>query len=129
MGSKFIGYKEALDLTLSQLNPLKSEEKSLSESLGYVAAEDIISRVNSPSASTSLKDGYAVRSDEIAGATPDSPMTLKLQGVVAAGALKMESVEPGTTLRVLTGAVIPQGADAVVAEEYTRVEHDRVTVF
>jgi molybdopterin molybdotransferase len=129
MSSVFIGYQEALDLTLSQLKPLKPEEKFLSESMGYVVAEDIISRADSPSASTSLKDGFAVHSKEIAGATPDSPVNLKLQGVVAAGTLKLEFVEPGTAMRVLTGAVIPRGADAVVAEEYTRTEHEQVIVF
>jgi molybdopterin molybdotransferase len=129
MSSRFIGYKEALDQTLSHLEPLGLEERSLSESIDYVVAEDIFARVDSPSDDTSLKDGFAVRSEEIAGATSDSPVNLKLQGVVAAGAIRPECVKPGAAFRILTGAVIPQGADAVVAEEYTRIQNEQVTVF
>jgi len=129
MSTKFIGYQEALEQTLSHLKPLAAEERSLSESIDYVVAEDIFARVDSPSDYTSLKDGFAVRSKEIAGATSDSPVNLKLQGVVAAGAVTPGSVAAGASLRVLTGAVIPQGADAVVAEEYTRTENKLVTVF
>ena len=129
MSSRFIGYQEALKQTLLHLEPLGSEKRSLSDCTDYVTAEDIFARVDSPSDDTSLKDGFAVRSEEIARATSDSPVNLKLQGVVAAGAVRPESVEPGAALRVLTGAVIPQDADAVVAEEYTRSENDQVTVF
>jgi molybdopterin molybdotransferase len=129
MSIRFIGYQEALKQTLSHLKPLEAEERSLIESIDYVVAEDIFARVDSPSDDTSLKDGFAVRSEEITGATSTTPVNLKLQGVVAAGAVNSETVELGAALRVLTGAVIPQGADAVVAEEYTRTENEQVTVF
>jgi len=129
MRNRFIGYQEALDRTLSQLKPLEAKERSLSESTDCVVAKDIYALANSPSAATSLKDGFAVRSEEITDATPATPVNLKLQGIVAAGAVNSESVGPGAALRVLTGAVIPQGADAVVAEEYTRTENEQVTVF
>ena len=129
MSSRFIGYQEALKQTLSHLKPLEAEERSLSESTDYVIARDIYALVDSPSDDTSLKDGFAVLSEEIAGATSDSPVNFKLKGIVAAGAIRPECVEPGAAIRVLTGAVIPQGADAVVAEEYTRTENEQVTVF
>jgi molybdopterin molybdotransferase len=101
----------------------------LNESVDFVVATDIYALVDSPSDDTSLKDGFAIRSKEITGATPSTPVNLKLQGIVAAGARSPERVEPGFTLRILTGAVIPQGADAVVAEEYTHVKNEQVTVF
>jgi molybdopterin molybdotransferase len=129
MGHKFIGYQEALKQTLSHLKPLEAEERPLSESTDYVVAKDMYALVDSPSDDTSLKDGFAVRSEDITGVTSATPVNLKLQGVVAAGARSPKRVEPGATLRVLTGAVIPEGADAVVAEEYTRTKNEQVTVF
>ncbi len=129
MSSRFIGYQEALKQTLSHLKPLEAEKRPLSESTDYVVAKDIYALVDSPSDDTSLKDGFAVRSEDITGVTSAAPVNLKLQGVVAAGARSPKRVEPGATLRVLTGAVIPEGADAVVAEEYTRTKNEQVTVF
>ncbi len=129
MSSKFIGYQEALKLTLSNIKPLESEERFLKESVDYVVAEDVYALVNSPSAATSLKDGFAVRAQDIADATSSGPVELKLLGVAAAGAITPKSVEPGTALRILTGAVIPEGANAVVSEEYTRTKDDLVIVF
>ena len=129
MSSKFIGYQEALKQTLSHLKPLGAEKKSLNDSIDYVAAEDLFARVDSPSDNTSLKDGFAVRSEEITGATSESPVILTLQGIVAAGAIRAECLQSGSAIRVLTGAIIPQGTDAVVAEEYTRTENEQVTFF
>ncbi|UCH22486.1 MAG: molybdopterin molybdotransferase MoeA [Deltaproteobacteria bacterium] len=129
MSSGFIGYQEALKLTLSNIEPLESEERFLKESVNYVAAEDLYALVNSPSAATSLKDGFAVRAQDIGHATPSVQVELKLRGVAAAGSINPKSVEPRIAMRILTGAVIPEGADAVVSEEYTQTKDDHVIVF
>jgi molybdopterin molybdotransferase len=92
-------------------------------------AEDMTALVNSPSSNTSLKDGYAIRYQDIAGASPSDPVELKLLGVAAAGATPPHRVQPRSAVRILTGAVIPEGADAVVSEEYTQTKDDRVMVF
>jgi len=72
-------------------------------------------------------DGYAVRSKDVASASPDAPVRLKLCGEVAAGQTCATPIEPATCIRVFTGSVLPTGADAVVMQEDTRIE-ERETV-
>ncbi len=120
-----LGLKEALLLTLEGVKPLPAENVALVDSIDRVAASDLYALVDSPSTDASLKDGYAVISREVADATGETPVRLRLLGSMAAGAEEDIRIEPGTTVRVLTGARIPTGADAVVAEEFVKQEdHD-----
>lgn len=123
-----LGLKEALSLTLEGIKPLPVEEVSLVESVDRVAAEDLHALVDSPSMDSSRKDGYAVLAHEVAEATAENPVRLSLVGFMAAGGEEDIEVQPGTTVRVLTGARIPAGADAVVAEEYVKRGKDEVLV-
>ncbi|MGD0229177.1 MAG: gephyrin-like molybdotransferase Glp [Syntrophorhabdales bacterium] len=115
-----IGLKEALRLTLGGIKPLPAENVALVDSVDRVAASDLHALVDSPSIDASLKDGYAVLCQEVADATAENPVRLRLLGSVAAGGEKDIQIKPGTTVRVLTGARIPAGADAVVAEEVVK---------
>jgi len=115
-----LGLKEALRLTLEGIKPLPVENVTLVDGVDHVAASDLYALVDSPSMDSSRKDGYAVLSHEIAGATSENPVRLRLLGSMAAGGDKDIQVKPGTTVRVLTGARIPTGADAVVAEEFVK---------
>jgi molybdopterin molybdotransferase len=128
MFQSYIGFPQALKLTLASVSPLAPEKCLLADGLDAVAAEDIYAAVDSPSVSTSLKDGYAVRSSDIAGATPERPVRLVVTGVAAAGAPAQESVLPGAAVRILTGGRIPWQADAVVAEEFAALENDGIVV-
>jgi molybdopterin molybdotransferase len=128
MRNELIGYQEALKLTLEHISPLAAEEISLVESTDYVLANDVYSLVDSPSIDASLKDGFAVRSSEIAAATPANPVRLKVAASAAAGLPSQVVVKPGTTVQILTGAQVPQGADAVVSEEFTHVAGDHVII-
>jgi molybdopterin molybdotransferase len=128
MKKNLVGYQEAIQITLENIEPLGREIAPLAQSEGRVIAMDLAARVNSPSVDSSLKDGYALRSGEIAHARPDNSVTLKLLGTAAAGLPCGLTVAEGTAVRVLTGAKIPKGADAVLAEEFTRAENNRVTV-
>ncbi|OPX95474.1 MAG: Molybdopterin molybdenumtransferase [Syntrophorhabdus sp. PtaB.Bin006] len=120
-----LGLKEALRLTLEGVKPLPVENVTLVDSVDRVAASDLYALVDSPSMDSSRKDGYAVLSHEIAGATSENPVRLQVLGSMAAGGDKDIRVKPGTTVRVLTGARIPTGADAVVAEEFVKKgDHD-----
>ena len=120
-----LGLREALQLTLEAIRPLPGEEVPLVESVGRVAASDLYALVDSPSTDVSLKDGYAVLSDEIAHATAEHPVRLRLLGSMAAGAEQDIQVTSGATVRVLSGAPIPKGAEAVVADEFVKkAEHD-----
>jgi molybdopterin molybdotransferase len=114
-----IGYETALQMTLEYIRPLDQEVLSLVDVTDRVAAEDLGALVDSPSVDASLKDGYAIRAEDITDATLENPVRLKLRGVIAAGMNSESVVEPGTTIRVLTGAKVPGGADAVVSEEFT----------
>ncbi len=115
-----LGYQEALRLTLKGITPLLDETVSLVDSVDRVAATDLYALVDSPSMDSSRKDGYAVIAHEVAGATVENPVRLRLLGSMAAGGERDIPIIPGTTVRVLTGARIPTGADAVLAEEYVK---------
>lgn len=123
-------YAEAHALTLAHLAPLPAEEVGLADLVGRVTASTLHGRVDSPSADVSFKDGYAVVSADIAAASPENPVTLRLlDGHAAAGGGQWDgAVTPGTAIRILSGAQIPRGAQAVVAEEFTREAGDQVIV-
>ncbi|SEM60006.1 molybdopterin molybdochelatase [Syntrophus gentianae] len=128
MKSMSLGLKAALRLTLENITPLSKENVSLVDCVDRIAASDLYALVDSPSMDSSRKDGFAVISHEVANATPEKPVPLQLLGSMAAGGEKDIQVKPGTTVRVLTGARIPTGADAVVAEEYAKKGNSDVLV-
>jgi molybdopterin molybdotransferase len=123
-----LGLQEALRLTLESIKPLPVESVELIESLDRTTAADLYALVDSPSMDASLKDGYAVLSSEVAAATPEKPVRLRRAGYLAAGEENHLELKPGTTVRVLTGACIPAGANAVVAEEFVKPEGNDVLV-
>jgi molybdopterin molybdotransferase len=104
---------------------------SLSQASGRVLAETVASAIDLPAFDNSAMDGYAVRSADVASAGPQSPVPLKLVGYVPAGAVFTGTVLPGTCVRLFTGSPLPDGADAVVMQEDTRVEpgHPGVVLF
>lgn len=128
MPKTHIGFARAFDLMMANVRPLAPEERRLADSLAVVAAEDVRALVDAPSVSSSLKDGYALQSADIGGASPDKPVRLALEGVAAAGAADRTRVRPGAAVRILTGGRIPRQADCVVAEEFTRVADDGIAV-
>lgn len=128
MKSQMIGYHDALRLTLETVPCLQNKYLPLLEALDAASAENMHGRVASPSVTSSLKDGYAVQSEDICNATPDTPVRLKVVGTAAAGGDKGAGVNRGESVRILTGAGIPEGADAVVSEEFTCREGDDVMV-
>jgi len=128
MKSMSLGLKDALRLTLEGINPLPAENVPLVDSVDRVAASDLYALVDSPSMDSSRKDGYAVLAHEVADATVENPVRLRLLGSMAAGGDSDIRVKPGATVRVLTGARIPTGADAVVAEEYVKKGNNDVLI-
>jgi molybdopterin molybdotransferase len=112
---------EALEAILANFAPLESVEVALPASLGLVLAEDVTADMDIPPFDNSSMDGYAVRSQDVAGANASQPAVLKLVGHLQAGGMPrdVDRVEPGTAFRIMTGAPIPPGADAVVRIEDT----------
>jgi molybdopterin molybdotransferase len=121
-------YLDALQITLDSLAPLDSEVVAVTDTPGRVLARDLHARVDSPSVDASLKDGYAVRSSDVARAGADAPVRLRLVGFIPAGGTFEGEVVPGTAVRILTGARLPHGADAIVSEEFARAGGDWVQV-
>jgi len=120
-----ITVEEALKKVLSHFDVLETEEKPLLESLGQILAEDINSTVDVPPFDNSAMDGFAVQAACTEGATRSSPKFLRVVGQVAAGYVAEEKVAPGTAIRIMTGAPIPAGADAVIRFEDTDEEDRR----
>jgi molybdopterin molybdotransferase len=125
----FIGFKEALDITLDTVHGGLTETLPLSRLTGRTLAENVISLVDCPSISSSRKDGYAVQSTDLAAASKDNPVTLKVVGAVTAGTPSMLKINQGQTVRITTGAPLPQGADAVLSEEFCQRQDDTIAAF
>jgi molybdopterin molybdotransferase len=123
---KFIGFREALELTLAHVSPGAVEDVPLLEAGGRILAEPVAARVDSPSLSTSRKDGYAVISEDLRAADTAHPRALKLLGSLAAGGTAACRIRHGETVRVTTGARLPEGSDAVLTEEFCRVQGETV---
>jgi molybdopterin molybdotransferase len=114
-----ISVEEALAQILEKMHLLEEEEKPILESLGQVLSRDFTSGINVPQLTNSAMDGYAVRAADTKGASAASPEVLKVIDTVAAGYVSRLTVTPGTAMRIMTGAPIPAGADAVVQFENT----------
>jgi molybdopterin molybdotransferase len=114
-----IRVEEALAEILRHFQPLEAERLPVLDALGLVLAEEIVSDIEVPPFANSAMDGYALRSQDVANATPRSPVKLVVAGSVAAGYLANARVEAGTAIRIMTGAPLPDGADAVVPIEET----------
>ena len=111
--------EEAIKKILDEVDTLDIVSVPILESLGQVLAEDIVSNINVPPLDNSAMDGYVVRAADTAGASEKSPVILKVIDTVIAGALAKKKVAAGTAVRIMTGAPIPEGADAVVQFENT----------
>src|SRR5918997_6049374 len=86
----------------------------LLESLGLACAEDVVAPIALPSFDNSAMDGYAVRHADVAGASATSPVTLPVVGEIGAGQGGLLALGPGGAAKIMTGAPVPAGADAVV---------------
>ena len=114
-----LSVEEARARILEHFTRLDDEEKPILEAFGQVLAEDVFSAFDVPPMDNSAMDGYAVQAASVAGASETSPVLLRVVGSIAAGALPAERVVPGTAIRIMTGAPLPDGADAVVPFEET----------
>lgn len=122
--------KDALQMLLEQTKEIKEcEIISLWEAAGRVLAEDIIAVRNQPPFDRSPLDGYAVRSEDLKGASKEHPVTLRVIDEVDAGHVTESQVERGMAVRIMTGAPIPKGADCVVGQEDTDYGEEQVKVY
>ena len=104
---------------LAAIRPLQSRDLGLDEAEGCVTAADVTATWPLPPFDNSAMDGYAVLAADVASAGPDRPVTLPVRAEVAAGDTTQRRLEPGTAIKIMTGALLPSGADTVVPVEWT----------
>jgi molybdopterin molybdotransferase len=114
-----LSVEEALERVLALVRPLPLERLPILDALDHALGEDIVAESDIPPFANSAMDGYAVQAGDLAGASRQNPVTLRVIGEVAAGRVSARPVEPGTAIRIMTGAPMPSGADAVVRFEDT----------
>ncbi len=112
--------EQAFESVLARCRRLETERVGLLDALGRVLAEDAVSDIDVAPFDNSAMDGYAVIAAETASATEDDPVRLEVIDHIAAGSTPSVAVRPGTASRIMTGAPMPEGADAVIMVEHTR---------
>jgi molybdopterin molybdotransferase len=124
-----LSVEEALETILARTPTLPAERIPLLEALGRVLAEDIVADIAMPPFDNSAVDGYAVRAEDTIGAGPQTPVVLRIVADIPAGTVSETPIVPGTAARIMTGAPVPTGADAIVMVEDTRpLEGERVAI-
>lgn len=114
-----ISVEEALTLILAKIRPVEVEQVPLPQSFNRVLAQAVVAEVNVPPFANSAMDGYAVIAADCAGASLATPTQLKVIDNIPAGATPTKTLSTGTAGRIMTGAPLPAGADAVVRFEET----------
>jgi molybdopterin molybdotransferase len=118
-GGDLVPVEEHLARILEAISPLSPLDLTLPDAHGCVLFEDVATTFPLPPFDNSAMDGYAVRAADIATATESQPVTLPVVGDIAAGSSGPYTVQPGLSVRIMTGAPLPAGADVVVPVEWT----------
>ena len=114
-----LSVEEAYARIMAVFEPLGAEDTPILQALGQVLANNVQAPFPLPPLDNSAMDGYAVQHEDIVGAHPDSAKELRVISHLAAGQMPDQEVKPGTTVRIMTGAPIPPGADTVIPFEET----------
>ena len=123
-----IAVREAIDRILAGVPVLPVEDVALLDARDRVLAEAVDSPIDLPPYTNSAMDGYAVRAEDVRGATKAAPKTLRIVEELPAGRLPTRAIGPGETARIFTGAALPQGADGVIRQEDTERDGDTVSI-
>jgi molybdopterin molybdotransferase len=121
-------YSQALNLILERAAPMPARRVPLPEALGLVTAETVLAREPVPPFTNSAMDGFALRAADCAAATREAPVRMPVAGEVAAGRADRFDLPPGAACRIMTGAMLPSGADAILPVEEVTVEGGRILV-
>ena len=123
-----LSVEEALKRILDAFAPLGLEKANILDALGRVIGEDVYAGRAIPPKDHSTMDGYALRSADTRGTSPENPAVLAVIDHIPAGAVPNKRIETGQAARIMTGAPLPEGVDAVVRMEETRKEGNRVAL-
>lgn len=118
----WLGVHEARERILEGWAPLPTVRVPLMEAPGRTLADDARARARLPPWDNAAMDGYAVRGDDVRGATHEAPVELQVVGRIFAGSDARPPVEAGRACRIMTGAPLPPGADSVIRVEHTDAE-------
>lgn len=118
-GADWLTFERAVAVLLERVPALDAEEIAAAGAVGRALAEPVRSEVDHPPWDNSAMDGFAVRAADVTGASADEPVVLPVTGEVPAGGFPDGPLEPGTAVRVATGAPVPGGTDSVVRIEHT----------
>ncbi len=121
-------FDEASRLVRERVVPLAAEDVPLRSAYGRVLAESVRASHPVPHFASSMMDGFAVRTADVVGASPDRPVELRVVGEIPAGSAETVALAAGTCVRIMTGAPVPDTADAVVMLEVTESRGERVLV-
>ena len=124
-----ISLEQALNILMDHVTHGKTERKTLEDCLGLVLSEDVYALLDMPPFSRSAQDGYALCSKDSIGATGENPVKLKVTGKIYAGDHLDVQVKPGEAVRIMTGAMVPAGADCVLRQEDTDEGEDVVQIY
>ncbi len=124
-----ISIGKAEGILLNQDIKPKTVDMPILDSLNYILAENIISDINMPPFDKSFLDGYALRTEDIVDASEKNPVTLKTIDNIRAGYVSKKKIGEGQAIRIMTGAKIPEGADAIIKYENTVFSDKDVRVF
>lgn len=114
---------------LDTIDVLQTEQREILECSGYVLAEDLYASDNIPPFDNSAMDGFAVISSDVKAASKENPIVLSVVETIAAGFAPKKKVSSGSAARIMTGAMMPDGANAVVMQEVTEFDGDTVQIF
>lgn len=120
--SELLSVPDALERILEGFTRLPSERVTLEQALGRVLAEDILAPISLPPFANSSMDGFAVRAADVRSASADAPVRLRVVGDIPAGIAPAFVVQAGEAARIMTGAMLPEGTDAVIPVEDTDTE-------
>ena len=124
-----LSVEEARQQMLNTIPVLPTEKREILNCAGYVLAEALHAEENIPPFDNSAMDGFAVRAADVQNASEAKPAVLTVVETIAAGYAPTKQVAPGQTARIMTGAMMPEGADAVVMQEVTQQDGDEVKIF
>lgn len=124
-----LSVKEARQQMLNTIPVLPTEKREILSCASYVLAEALHAEENIPPFDNSAMDGYAVRAADVQNASEAKPAVLSVVETIAAGYAPTQQVAAGQASRIMTGAMMPEGADAVVMQEVTQQDGDEVKIF
>jgi len=127
-GEELTPVEDHLAGILATIRPLAPTELGVNDAYGLVLAEDVAAASALPSFDNSAMDGYAVHVEDVAAATEENPVTLPVTAEVAAGDTGAYALQQGTSIRIMTGAMLPHGTEAVVPVEWTNGGQARVAI-